>query len=182
MSGIYLVSFGEIQNELLTSLSKDLGDRLNYPVVSNYRHGIPENAHNLERKQYIASAFLSKLRGVSGTNNSKLLGITEVDLYSTGLNFVFGQADVGGKAAVISLARLHPRDTSSTNGLFQERALKEAVHEIGHTFGLEHCRDHQCVMHFSNGIAETDIKAVSFCSRHQAEFDDNKLPAEKEQT
>ncbi len=182
MSGIYLVSFGQIQPGLLNDLSEELGNRLTYPVVSNYRHTIPEDALNQERRQYMASTFLSKLRRVTGTDSSKLLGITEVDLYSTGLNFVFGQADVGGKASVISLARLHPQNADDKNGLFQERILKEAVHELGHTFGLEHCRDHHCVMHFSNGIAQTDIKSASFCARHKAEFETNKRPVETEQT
>ncbi|MCK4267711.1 MAG: hypothetical protein KAX16_02665, partial [Actinomycetia bacterium] len=100
MSGIYLVSFGQIQPELLNDLSEELGKRLALPVISNYRHTIPEDSLNQERNQYMASAFLRKLRLVTGTENSKLLGITGVDLYSTGLNFVFGQADVGGKASV----------------------------------------------------------------------------------
>ena len=182
MSEIYLVSFGQIQPGLLNDLSEELGKHFALPVISNYRHTIPEDALNRERNQYMASAFLSKLRRVTGTENSKLLGITEVDLFSTGLNFVFGQADVGGKASVISLARLHPQSADDMDGLFQERILKEAVHELGHTFGLEHCRDHRCVMHFSNGIAETDIKAASFCVRHKAEFETNKQPVEAEQT
>ena len=88
-----------------------------------------------------------------------ILGVTEVDLYTPDLNFVFGQAQRPGKAAVISLNRLHTSDLS----LFRNRMVKEAVHELGHTLGLRHCPDIYCVMHFSNSLMDTDIKDSEFC-------------------
>ena len=49
--------------------------------------------------------------------------------------------------------------------LFRQRALKECVHELGLTWGLRHCRDPRCVMHFSNSLLDTDAKGAAFCSR-----------------
>ncbi|HEB12284.1 MAG TPA: hypothetical protein ENI11_01245 [Actinobacteria bacterium] len=170
MCGIYLVTFGNIQQDLLLDLSHKLGNVFKHPVISGYRHELPESAFDEKRDQYLASSFLMKLRQVTGINDSKILGITEVDLYSPGLNFVFGQADVGGKASMISLARLYPKEEDTDSVLFRERALKEATHELGHTFGLEHCRDKHCVMFFSNGIQETDIKSTYFCPHHLNEY------------
>ncbi|RMD53346.1 MAG: archemetzincin, partial [Nitrospirae bacterium] len=89
-----------------------------------------------------------------------------VDLYADGLNFVFGEADILRGVAIISLTRLHqsfyglPED----RGLFIERALKEAVHELGHLYGLRHCPDPHCVMHFSNSLLDTDKKSYKFCA------------------
>jgi archaemetzincin len=48
---------------------------------------------------------------------------------------------------------------------FRGRALKEAMHELGHTFGLGHCADPGCVMWFSNTLAETDRKGAAYCAR-----------------
>ena len=82
-----------------------------------------------------------------------------------GLNFVFGEADTLNGVALISLRRLRegfyglPED----EGLLVERAIKEAVHELGHTYGLPHCGDPSCVMRFSNSLKDTDRKGRAFC-------------------
>ncbi len=85
--------------------------------------------------------------------------MTDVDLYAERLNFVFGQAQIGGGTAVISLNRLSSEDRH----LFLTRALKEALHELGHATGLGHCDDERCVMHFSNTLADTDLKGPGYC-------------------
>jgi len=88
-----------------------------------------------------------------------------VDLFAPGLNFVFGQAAVGGRICVVSLARLRPSfyGEEDDEDLLRLRAIKESVHELGHTFGLEHCPHRECVMHFSNCLEDTDIKGVFPC-------------------
>jgi len=54
--------------------------------------------------------------------------------------------------------------------LFARRAATEAVHELGHSYGLAHCDDRGCVMWFSNSLAETDRKGPRFCPAHAAEL------------
>ncbi len=106
-------------------------------------------------------------------SDGRVLGVTRVDLYTPDLNFVFGQAQLNGKFAVISIARLEPVfwGERPNSDLFRERILKEAVHELGHNYGLGHCPDRKCVMHFSNSIADTDIKGEGFCDKCARKID-----------
>jgi archaemetzincin len=96
-----------------------------------------------------------------------LLGLIEADCYAPGLNFIFGQAKPHGREAFVALPRLRqsfyglPEDPT----LLRQRALTEAVHELGHTWSLTHCPDPQYVMHFSNSLRETDVKGSNFCPR-----------------
>ncbi len=116
---------------------------------------IPEKAFDSSRNQYESSYFLDLARKYPST---KVLGIADVDLYSEPLNFVFGQAEMSGKACVISLYRL-----KGEKERYENRAVKEAVHELGHTFGLKDCSDKSCVMHFSNCLEDTDLKGEEYC-------------------
>ncbi len=121
-------------------------------------------SYNPQRGQYNAEILLDRVRLAPGHCT---LGVANQDLYVDGLNFVFGLADSPGKAAVMSLYRLSAGTDDTT---FRARAVKEAVHELGHTRGLGHCTDSRCVMAFSNSLADTDRKGKEFCSRCARKF------------
>ena len=53
----------------------------------------------------------------------------------------------------------------ANKNLLLERTIKEALHELGHNYGLRHCIDWDCVMHASNGIEEVDIKEITYCNK-----------------
>ena len=119
---------------------------------------LPGGAYAPARGQYRAESLLAL---VSGHGARHVLAITHRDLFAGDLNFVFGIAAPRG-ACLVSTARLL---ASADEPLFRARLLKEAVHELGHTLGLEHCADPGCVMHFSNSLADTDRKGDAWCSR-----------------
>ncbi len=133
--------------------------------ISRINGKILKDAFSPRRNQYHSTRLLFKLlTELSGVESHRILAITDVDLYVQGLNFVFGEAQCPGKYAIISLYRLKPEIYGQTDGeLFLSRVRKEAVHELGHTFGLTHCPNPSCVMHFSNSILDTDRKADDFC-------------------
>jgi archaemetzincin len=130
---------------------------------------IPEEAFNENRQQYRSSIILSKIHSYAKKKKTldRVLGVANVDIYVQELNFVFGEAEHPGKVALISLWRLRPEfyEKAPNTELLVERGTKEAVHEIGHTLGLQHCSNPFCVMYFSNSIFETDRKQSLFCSK-----------------
>ncbi|ASJ12094.1 archaemetzincin family Zn-dependent metalloprotease [Thermococcus thioreducens] len=123
-------------------------------------------AYNPLRRQYIGRAFLSVLRDIGKKERARaVLGITRLDLYEEGLNFIFGLAHAGLRTAIVSTFRLRPEfyGEAPDKELYIERTIKESMHELGHVFGLPHCPNKRCVMHFSNSIIDTDIKDALYC-------------------
>lgn len=97
------------------------------------------------------------------------MGVTSYDLFVPGLNFVFGEARLPGRVGLISTYRLRP-SSNDADDLFRERVVKEAIHEIGHMVGLEHCSNTSCVMYFSNTLADTDEKGADLCGQCQSQL------------
>ena len=128
----------------------------------------PVEAYDSRRAQYHSTRILTLLeRHIRSLRRDRLLGVATSDLYVPGMNFVFGEARLPGRVAVISTYRLMPRRPDETD-LLQSRLLKEAVHEIGHMTGMRHCSKVTCVMHFSERLADTDLKSPDFCEDCQS--------------
>jgi len=161
-----LVPFADIDLGILRKLKDGLEDVFGCPIKSIDPASLPDHAFDRSRNQYLSDALLDNLRKQK-RKSAYLLGVTGVDIYTHGLNFVFGQADHDGGVALISLNRLRDERCALPDGeqLLLERSLKEAVHELGHILGLGHCDNTGCVMHFSNSLSDTDIKGRHFCSR-----------------
>ena len=121
-------------------------------------------AYHEGRDQYYSTEILKKMEELIPKNCIKVIAITNKDLFIPILTYVFGEAQLDGKAAIISLYRLKPEDRSPKNFIiFQERIIKEALHELGHTFGLTHCRDKKCIMHYCRSVNDVDKKENTFC-------------------
>lgn len=120
-------------------------------------------AFDSRRNQYHSTRIIAMLeKQIQSTPLDRLLGITDYDIYAPGMNFVFGEARLPGRVGVVSTYRLKPTGLER-HRLYTERVVKEAVHELGHTLGLNHCEDNSCVMHFSESLEDTDNKSSALC-------------------
>lgn len=122
-------------------------------------------AYDAARRQYHSTAVLQHMTPLVADGGGRLLGVTAADLYVPILTFVFGEAQLTGPCALVSLHRLReefyglPPDPH----LLLRRATIEAVHELGHTFGLRHCADWRCAMASTHAVERLDLKEAAFC-------------------
>ena len=155
---------GEAERDAVAAASDCLGRAFGLPMR---RIGLPaiDFAHDASRRQHASIPVLEMLLAQAPPDAAKLLAVTARDLFIPVLTFVFGHAQLQGRAAVISLARLRqefyglPEDRE----IFLARAAKEALHESGHMFGLVHCADRACAMSLSTGVRQIDAKEAHFC-------------------
>jgi len=122
---------------------------------------------DVRRNQYNSSAIIEQLERHLSTEAFKILAVTGLDLCNPVLSFVFGEARLNGQCAVVSSYRLDNKfyGLPDNPALLQERLLKEAIHELGHLYGLFHCHDPECVMKSATYVEEIDFKSSRFCDK-----------------
>ena len=126
----------------------------------------PSFAFDAYRNQYNSTAIIAAFLQRFSTGHGKILGVTSADLFVPVLTYVFGEAQLNGPIAVVSSHRLDNAlyGLPANQALLNERLTKEAVHELGHTFGLVNCHDYRCVMHSSTAVEDIDVKSEIFCT------------------
>ena len=161
-----IIPIGHIDNKILQYTQKELEERFNVAVDIGRQLEEPAYAYHKHKKQYNSTKILKQIHKLRLTGYDRILGIADVDLYIPERTFVFGGADVKKKVSVISLTRLRQKfyDLPEDSALFKYRIIIEAVHELGHTYGLYHCKNNKCVMFLSNTIGDTDNKGAELCS------------------
>lgn len=144
---------------LLDPVCRQLNHAFGRPVLLIDDPRRPGDTLDARRGQHSSGAILRWLARLRPAE--RLLAVTDVDLFVPVLTFVFGEAQLGGHAALVSTARLMPDDGPA---LLRARLAKEAVHELGHTFGLTHCPDHGCAMARSTTLYDVDRKDPWLCA------------------
>lgn len=162
---IYMLPMGAVPQGVMERLKERLGETFRKDII--VMEEVPPPLHCREKGggQWNSTKILEGLAAMG--LREKALGVVDLDLYVPGLNFVFGEADPRSGVCIISLTRLRQEfyGRAPNEGLFLKRAVKEAVHELGHLYGLPHCPDRRCVMYFSNSLPDTDTKTRRFCER-----------------
>ncbi len=155
------------ERNLLERLSDCLAGALRLKVRGRNPWFDPERSYDRSRGQYNSTVLLKMLLNDPTGGASRVLGVTGVDLFTPVLTYVFGEAQLEGRAAVVSVHRLRPEvyGLAADEELLYRRLETEAVHELGHTFGLLHCAERTCVMGSSTYAEEIDLKSAAFCRR-----------------
>lgn len=173
---IYIQKIGETNNSVLISLKKNLElefKKFNISIkILQEQIQLEDLEYNSKRDQYKANKVLNQLiKNSQDKHFFRLLGVVDKDIYTKDYNFIFGVTRLFSRVALISITRLRESfyenlgsiyKNPNNNTKFDLRALKEAIHELGHTFGLKHCSNF-CIMLFSNCLADTDNKPTKFC-------------------
>ncbi len=166
MNGLYLVAIGGVPAKALEWIENTAAEWFPMPIRRLPPLSIPEGAYDAKRGQYQSVELMKMLAQNAPRDASRVLGVTDVDLEIPMLSFLFGQAQFDGPIAVVSLCRLHQEfyGLPPEESLLRERAAKEVLHELGHTFGLVHCADSKCAMSLATHIELVDAKAEQYCT------------------
>ena len=166
MSSILIVPIRPVDHAELAALVSPLSDAFELRAsIEEAKYLDPAFAFDSYRNQFNSTSIIAELLVRFPEHSGKIIGITAVDLFVPVLTYVFGEAQLDGRAAVLSTYRLREElyGLDANPKLEQIRLLKEAVHELGHTFGLVHCHNPECVMHSSTSAEEIDVKGKNFC-------------------
>jgi archaemetzincin len=167
MQNIYLVpvNFSNVTllNRIVHALKEQFPNRIH---LSDIDLDIIK-AFSAERNQYFSTKLIADAIPMTDGLDGKVILLVEFDLYVPVFTFVFGEAQLNGKLSIVSVCRLHEEfyNGSTDDELLFDRALKEILHELGHNYGLHHCRDWECVMHSSSIIEQVDIKGSFYCPK-----------------
>ncbi len=163
---VTLISFGFFEPSILKRVKHAVEQEFRQQVFHREAHIDLSEFYDASRRQYHADKILKIVSSQFVIPDSKFIGLLQVDLYIPILTYIFGQAELNGTYAIASIYRLN----NALYGLKQddertkERFTKEIVHELGHTFGLIHCKNQSCVMRSSTYVEDIDQKSTGFCA------------------
>ena len=176
IQNIILLSFGYFEKELMEQVVSAVEHEFRItPLLREGRIDLGEY-FDAGRRQYNGNLLLKHLTTLPYPESVKLLGLFNVDLFIPILTFIFGQAFLGGKCGIASMYRLNNTSygLKPDDAILAERFKKEAIHELGHQFGLIHCHQLSCVMKSSTYVEDIDQKSANYCPACRLELSGEK--------
>jgi archaemetzincin len=167
VNDLCLVPVGVVPPRVLDWIEDAAAEWFPLPLRRLPPMNIPESAYDTKRDQYQSVEIMKMLAQRAPRDAFRVLGVTEIDLAIPMLSFLFGQAQFDGPVALVSLRRLRQEfyGLPAQESLLRERVVKEALHELGHTFGLVHCFESSCAMSLATHVELVDAKEEKFCAQ-----------------
>ena len=164
MAGIIIAPIGGFKEDLLGRLSAEIERAFGFACEVRSLIEDLNFAFDPLRDQYHSTRILDRLAERLPPKFHKVAAVTRVDLFIPILTYVYGEAQLGGAACIVSTYRLK-QDVRPHNSRksFLDRLAKETIHELGHTFSLRHCPDPTCLMHYCRNTADVDRKSGRLC-------------------
>ncbi len=162
---IILISpVGDLSTELLAAIGGEIERVFGFATATE--SVLPDLSFALDqnRNQHHSTMILEQLAAIAPAEAIRVIGIAQVDLFIPILTHVYGEAQLGGVACVVSTFRLNEgRSGMNISNKYIGRIVKEAVHELGHTFNLRHCPEESCIMHYCRNEEDVDRKSDELC-------------------
>lgn len=170
---IAISPIGNFDPEITEPVKKEINRIFGFPALIIPILEDVDFALDSGRNQYHSTSILKQLEKSAPSFAMKVIAITKVDLFIPILTHVYGEAQLGGKACVVSTYRLKDQISAANPGvIFKQRIVKEAIHELGHTFNLRHCKEHACIMHYCRTELDVDRKSDQLCRYCKILLDD----------
>jgi archaemetzincin len=162
---IQVLPLGEVAREDLAVVAAAIKGRFDCRCEVLPSAQLPGQAWRPLRGQYDSDAILEHLFDRLPVDVLRIIGVTQVDLFAEGRNFVFGYAHMRDRVAVFSTLRLNERwwGRPDNPALYRSRIDKALTHEIGHTFHAPHCPRERCVMHQVEFLSQLDELDPTYC-------------------
>lgn len=162
---IVIQPLGGIDNWLLDSIGDQLKAVTNAFIIIRSNKPLPGSSYGPSRHRFIADSILGFLSLQSIPTGAKILGITNRDIETKTGNHpnwgVMGLAYCPGNSMIVSTFRV--KEYPRLRKRFVQHTLILCLHELGHSYSLDHCPDKTCIMQDAKGKSRLDF-SKHYCS------------------
>lgn len=175
---VHLVPIGSVPDETMELTAKALREHAPVDPIIEPRHGFPRHTRSSRPGAYKAIELLGWLDQLAIPRTGKIMGVTDADIVTPKGKHpiwgILGMGSIDGRCSVISTYRMERKweRGGAPPGLVRERLWKIAIHELGHTLGLDHCPKVGCIMEDGHGTVKTVDRDTALCDDCATRFAD----------